>query len=335
LAAAFVALRGGVGRRLLTVGAVAAGAGALTRSSGLAVGALVAAAFALAAWFDTPDRADRSRRIRAFLIAGFGVGGLILLISGWAVLVNIVRYGDPTAGGDLFDKFNRSPGPSWLSLMTSRRYALDQIDRFAAELSIGVWWPSFTTRIAHVTLAAACVGGARAGLRRWREGRLPDARGVWMAVLCVALPTLLLTASAVFISQGGYPHSRYLLPGLAVMAAMVALGIDGLPTAARGWPALGALAALTVANVALWLQFRAEYEVWYREVFPFADLHQLAPTSVAAGAGLILGIVALTGLVRAIVALSPGGGVSDEDLHGHSEGSSPASSGPLSLPEIG
>ena len=326
LAAAFKALRDGLSRRLLVIGTVTAGAGALTRSSSLAVGAFVAASFALAVWFDRSSSAQRLQRLRAFLAVGFGAGALILLISGWAVIVNIVRYGDPTAASDLFDKFNRSPGPNWLSLMTSRRYALDQIRRFAAELSIGVWWPSSVTRIVMAALAAACIGGATAALRRWRERLLPDARGTWIGLMSGALPTLLLTTSAIFISRGGYPHSRYLLPGLAVMAVIVALGIDHLPRAVRGVPALAMLAALTVANVALWLQFRAEHQIWYQEIFPFANLHHLAPMALAVSVGLILGIPAMVGLVRAIVGLTFGThDVPGEAAHARQQSVSPSS----------
>lgn len=305
LAAAFVALRYGSSRRLLVIGSLTAGAGALTRSSSLALGAFVATAFALAAWFDTSGE-ERSRRLRAFLVTGLGVGSAILLVSGWAVLVNVVRYGDPTAAGDLFDKFGRVEGPAWSYLMTRAAFAVDQVNRFAAELSTGVWWPSAVTHIVWAVLGGATVGAVRRGVARVHARRWPDARGWWLAALSLALPTVLIAASALFISRGGFPHSRYLLPGLAVMAVMAALGVEGLPGARRGWPALATLTALLVANIVLWMQFRAGHERWYQEVWPFPDLVHLAPDWLAVAVALLVGVPAVAGLVRSVVVLSSG-----------------------------
>ena len=309
LAAGFAALRHGLTRRLLVIGTVSAGAGALTRSSGLAVAALAVAAFMLAAWFDGRHQEDAMSRRLPRLVAAVKVGvlsgGGVALIAGWAVVVNLVRYGDPTAASALFDKFDRTVGPDWLYILTRGQYLIDQIDRFATELSIGVWWPSVVTRITYVVLTAAVIGGLLAGHAWWRARRRPDARAVSLGVLAVALPVLLLAASAVFISQGGYPHSRYLLPALGTMAALAATGIDGLPGARRGVPALATLSALVVANIALWIQFLLDHQMWYQEVFPFAELPALAPVWLAVAVGTSLGTLAVVGLVRAINGLSP------------------------------
>lgn len=308
LAAGFAALRHGVSRRLLVIGVLAAGAGALTRSSGLAVAAVTTAAFMLAAWLrpraGRQTQAPALGRARRAIGVGAVVGGGVAVLSGWALVVNVVRYGDPTAASSLFEKFDRSPGPDWWWILAQGRYHADQIDRFVAELSIGVWWPSVATRLGWAVLAAGVAGGLGRGVQRWRRRAPVPADGAWLGALSVTLPALLLVTSAVFISQGGYPHSRYLLPALGTMAALLALGIDGLPGAHRGLPALAVLCALLVMNIALFAQFFAEHELWYRQVVPFVDLPVLAPSGLAVGLGVGIGAVAVTGLVRAITGLS-------------------------------
>lgn len=312
LAAGFAALRHGITRRLLLVGVLAAGAGALTRSSGLAVAAVATLAFMLAAALRPGDGAVRRAvgvgSMRRAAGVGAMVGGGVALLSGWALLVNIVRYGDPTAASALFEKFDRSPGPNWLWIVGQLRYHTDQIDRFVTELSIGVWWPSVVTRMSYGVLAAGVVGGIRRGVQRWRARTPVRPEGAWLVALSVALPALLLMASAVFISQGGYPHSRYLLPGLGTMAALLALGIDGLPGARRGLPALAVLCVLLLANIALFAQFFADYPLWYQQVVPFVDLPLLAPRGLAVGVGVVLGGVGVAGLVRSITGLTHGPG---------------------------
>lgn len=319
LAAGFAALRFGLQPRLVLIGAVTAGAGALTRSSGFAPAAITVAAFMLAAWFQAPavsrrgllraeltPRRDapswRQRLAPAIGVAAL-VGGAITAIAGWSVVVNIMRYGDPTAAHDLFQKFHRVEGPPWTTILFDARYLADQLDRLAAELSSGIWWPSTATRITFAVAFTGLVGGAFALVRRVRRRQLPDPRAAALGTLAVALPLLLLTASAVFISQGGNPHSRYLLPALAVLASFLAVGLEGLPGAKRGIPAIATLCAFTLANIALWLQFRADHEVWYQG-FPFPVLPYLAPTWVAVSLGITLGTVAFAGLVRAIMGLS-------------------------------
>lgn len=306
VAAGFAVLRHGPTPRLLTITAVAGGAGALTRSSGLAVAAVAVAACMLGAWLHhhRGAHAVQPARLGRSLGVGAVVGAGVAVIAGWAVAVNIARYGDPTAASTLFEKFERSPGPDWTWIVTRLQYHLDQIDRFATELSIGVWWPSVVTRITYLVLGAAAVGGVAAALRRWRTRTPPGPEGAWLGVLCVALPAGMLVASAIFISQGGFPHSRYLLPALGTMATLLALGVDGLPGARRGLPALAALCGLLVANVALYLQFLADHQLWYQQVFPFAELPVLAPLWLAVGLGTGLASVGVAGVVRALTGLA-------------------------------
>lgn len=317
LAAGFAAIRRGITRRLFIIGAVAAGAGALTRSSGLLVAALTTAAFMLASWY---GRSSSTTSLQARALATIRTaalfGGVVGLIAGGPLLVNLARYGDPTAGTALFEKFDRMPGPPWLWLMRQPRYLLDQVDRFASELSIGVWWPSVVTNIAFVVLTAGVVGGAIALFRHVTSPHPWDRRGLWIGTMCVALPVLLLAASAIFISQGGYPHSRYLLPGLGVMAAMLAVGIEGLPGSRRSLPALATLILLVGANIVLWLQFRVDHQLWYQQVFPFADLPELAPVWVGVTVGLVVGTAAVAGLVQSLLGLRDAAGRGLRDAAG-------------------
>jgi hypothetical protein len=56
---------------------------------------------------------------------------------------------------------------------------------------------------------------------------------------------------ASYDGNGGHLHPRYLFPGLAVLAVVVALGLDRLPGARRGlWVAVVALARLVLTATA-------------------------------------------------------------------------------------
>ena len=76
------------------------------------------------------------------------------------------------------------------------------------------------------------------------SGRGP-AVAAW--ALAVAWPVAVFAMVAFYDGNGGHTHPRYLFPGLAVLAVVAALGLDGLPGARLGlW-----IAALTLAQLAL------------------------------------------------------------------------------------
>ena len=214
------------------------------------------------------------------------------------MLVNLARYGSVTAATELFAKFGRSPGPNALISLMSRPFYRDQIDRFATELAIGVWWPSTTSRLVEILVVASGVGLVRSVLRRqWPR----DGWALLAWVLALAPIAMMLVASAVFISQGGYPHSRYALPGLGGLAILWAFGIECLPGARRPALAVGAISVMVVANATLFGDFLAHGDAWYAEALPAVDLPTLVPLPVPVIAALLLGVPALLEVIRALL----------------------------------
>jgi hypothetical protein len=73
--------------------------------------------------------------------------------------------------------------------------------------------------------------------------------------LLLAWPVAVFAMVATYDGNGGHTHPRYLFPGLAVLAVVAALGLDGLPGARLGlWTAAVILAQLALTGAA-WAGF--------------------------------------------------------------------------------
>lgn len=178
-----------------------------------------------------------------------------VLLSGWFYARNLHLYGDVTGAAHLQEKFGRTPNESTLRLL------------FDPHFWMGVWqemWSSF--EYARLGTGMTVIGSSRIdvgtgfviglgillvlglGAVRWRRpGRAPSTAadrvvGVvaigWLAVCAVGM--------ASFVSGGGTPHPRYLLPALSVIAWGLALGF-GRALGARCWVIVPILLLINIA----------------------------------------------------------------------------------------
>jgi hypothetical protein len=98
-----------------------------------------------------------------------------------------------------------------------------------------------------------------AATRRPGGGRSLDlgvdrrALAAWALVLGWVLA--LYAMVAFYDGNGGHTHPRYLLPGLAVVAVVAALGLDGLPGARLGWWVGAVVLAQLALTGAAWAGF--------------------------------------------------------------------------------
>jgi hypothetical protein len=112
----------------------------------------------------------------------------------------------------------------------------------------------------------------------------------WALVL--AWPVAVFAMVALYDGGGGHTHPRYLFPGVAVLAVVAALGLDGLPGARLGvWVAAVTLAQLALTAVA-WAGFVTALR-GRRPADPIDLLGAVARLLAAAGADppwLLLGL---------------------------------------------
>jgi hypothetical protein len=233
----------------------AASAAALTRAPGLVLVGFAGAA--AAAGFLLHGHRRGARKLLAALGAGAAVAGLAGASAIWFYLRNRSLYGSLTGAAYNQALFRLVPQDHAIDLLTSPAYALRLYD--------GLWvWTRFS--LPRVPTLAALVavprvigllvvaGLAAVGARRLRgrapsEGSGQGARGPALAAwaLAVAWPAAVFAMVAFYDGNGGHTHPRYLFPGLAVLAVVAALGLDGLPGARLG----GWLAAVVLAQLAL------------------------------------------------------------------------------------
>lgn len=180
------------------------------------------------------------------------------VLAGWYYVLNIARYGDPTASGALLDKFYRQPSGSLLSkirdntiwesafrTITTRRTDIplphDPVLWFRVAEAVFVLGVAGT-----VALLVASTGRTAHLPRRVVDAVRPLPRRAWLGVTIVTLVPVLLTAQ--HTAGGGNPHPRYLLPVIAVPATAVALPLVRLAGRIPALVLLGALAVLTAVQ---------------------------------------------------------------------------------------
>jgi hypothetical protein len=264
LCAALAWLTGRATQRLLVLVAVAAGAAALTRASGLVVVGVAGLAVLGGSWLGARD-ADReqpgsSRGVAGWVVRlgpGVAVGAVAIGVSGWFWLRNLALYGDLTGQGALLERFGRASRGSAPGMLRRIGFWLVQQSR--------LWDPTYdlsgmghspTRRLwllGLVPLAGLVVAGA-AWLRRRRAGtgHVPGPRALLAWGLGLVLLALLQGSVASFAAAGGGAHVRYLFPALGVLATCAAVGLAALPGGRRGLPAAGLLAAMLAANLWTW-----------------------------------------------------------------------------------
>jgi hypothetical protein len=187
-----------------------------------------------------------------FLVAGLAAGPAIGFY-----LRNRSLYGSLTAAAYNQELFRFKPQDHVLDLLLSPAYALRLYD--------GLWaWTRFNLpRVPALPLLVAVprVIGVLAlgGLALAAAGRLlgprragPDAAGVASWALALAWLAGVFAMVAAYDGNGGHLHPRYLFPGLAVLAVVVALGLDRLPGARRGLWVAGVALAQLVLTAAAW-----------------------------------------------------------------------------------
>jgi hypothetical protein len=325
---------------------VAASAAALTRAPGLVLVGFAGAAAATG--FLLHGRRRAAGRLLAAAGAGAAVAGLAGATAIWFYLRNRSLYGSLTGAAYNQALFRLVPQDHAVDLLTSPAYALRLYD--------GLWvWTRFSLprvptlapvvaapRVVGLLVVAGLtlVGARRLGGRGPGEvaadrsgggastgrgsGHPVGGRPGWPAfaawALALAWPVAVFAMVAFYDGGGGHTHPRYLFPGLAVLAVVAALGLDGLPGARLGlWVAAVTLAQLGLTAVA-WAGFVTALR-GRRPADPIDLLGAVARLLDAAGADppwLLLGLggaallAALALLALALGVVRAGGAAEDQ-----------------------
>ncbi len=329
VAAAATVRRGPTPARLAGLTA-AASAAALTRAPGLVLVGFAGAA--AAAGFLLHGHRWGARRLLAAAGAGAAVAGIAGASAIWFYLRNRSLYGSLTGAAYNQALFRLVPQDHAIALLTSPAYALRLYDglwvwtRFSLPrpptLAALVAVPRVVGLLVVAGLAAVAArrlrgpgpgGGSRREPGRGSGGLKPSppvgrgsggpALAAW--ALAVAWPLAVFAMVAFYDGNGGHTHPRYLFPGLAVLAVVAALGLDGLPGARLGlWIAAVTLAQLALTGVA-WAGFVTASRS-RRPSDPFDLLGAVAGMLDAAGAHppwLLLGLAGAT-LLAALALLA-------------------------------
>lgn len=217
------------------VALVALGSAALlSRSSLLPLVPLAAVVWLSRTWGQGPARA----LVRSAIVVVVPV-----LAGGWFYLRNVDLYGSATGSGYLQEKFRRSDSGTTLRLLARPRFLL------------GAWqdlWGSFSDFGDRVSVGSGrtivgspasrigsrlLIGGGLAALAVlgwvgswWRERARRPRRAAWLSWGAATGWTVVgVVGMASFVSGGGTPHARYLLPALSVIATVLAGGFARLP----------------------------------------------------------------------------------------------------------
>ena len=277
--------------------ALALGAAA-TRAAALITVATAVLAVACAAALEERPLAQRARR---GLLAALAVGGVPALGIGWFYLLNVARYGDPVGQGGVAEVLTVGP--------TGRSLAATLVDP-------AIWWGYVLNlwgsphrvvgppRWLVVTLLLLVAVGAvvalvRAAVTRRRPPLRPAV--AWGVVLLHGLVQAASVAS--YVTQGGAPYVRYLLPALPVVAVLAAgaLCAGGRPRSARGAvvPVLGLLLAAAVTA-----RMMVRYQLLERPAPDVLDSWTagLAAAGVPAPGVLLVVLLAVAGVAVAVQA---------------------------------
>jgi len=339
VAAAATVRRGPTPARLAGLTA-AASAAALTRAPGLVLVGFAGAA--AAAGFLLHGRRRGARRLLAAAGAGAAVAGLAGASAIWFYLRNRSLYGSLTGAAYNQALFRLVPQDHAIALLTSPAYALRLYD--------GLWvWTRFSLprppTLAALVAVPRVVGllvvaGLGAVAARRLRGAGPgggSGRGPAVAAwaLAVAWPVAVFAMVAFYDGNGGHTHPRYLFPGLAVLAVVAALGLDGLPGARLGlWIAALTLAQLALTGVA-WAGFVTAWRS-RRPSDPADLLGAVAGMLDAAGAHppwLLLGLAGAT-LLAALALLALALGLFRADRAGGGAGPGDPASAPAPAPGV-
>lgn len=315
LLCALLALRAGLWRWALAV-AGAGTAAALTRASALPLVAFAAGACTIGAWFRGGTSPPRAGRWASTVAAGVLTAGLPAIGAGWFYRRNWLRYGDLTGGEALLEKFHREPNAALGDLLLSGRFYLGQWDRLLGDLSTGVWTRGWRIPVIRgiglmIVIGLVLVAVRWARERGWATSQSAGGLTSWQRAgwtLSLAFGGSLLLATARFHADGGSAHARYLLPALAVLALLAALGLDELGRRAR-WGSLLPLGGMVVAGLGVWLQFlEVGSRMWSEDgrVYPLLRIGSGWADVAAAGALVLLGFGLLL-VGWAVLRLPPGG----------------------------
>jgi hypothetical protein len=242
VAAPLVAVaRGDTSRRTAVLVGGLLGLALLTKA--LALGLLVWAALAYGAALLAPGRSARVRTLTSGLLAA----GVAVLVGGWWWVANVVRFG--AVQPQVLDPFPvRAFDPDLLA------FTEGVVVRLTAST-----WGSFgwlEVRLPELAqLAGAVVLVLGVSLAVGRRAPAPGARAaaaVALAAFCVQVAVVYQQSLKNYL-RGGYfagLQGRYLFAFVAVLAALVALGLSGLlPRARQRVAPLAALAAVAVMQV--------------------------------------------------------------------------------------
>ena len=111
----------------------------------------------------------------------------------------------------------------------------------------------------------------------------------WLLALCT-LP-LMMVALSDYVAAGGGAHARYLFPALAAFSLIAAAGLDGLPGASRGLPAMVVLTGEVILNLVLWMTLMSRLSRGHPSLLVAAD--RSLRTAVGLPAWVVLPVVVL------------------------------------------
>lgn len=167
--------------------------------------------------------------------------------TGWFYVLNIVRYGDPTASEALFEKLGLNASDrsftetlfSQLSLIDPLNYIIvgnhgSDFDPFGSDP-----WPILGLLASFVVAAAISLIRARAGDR----GSLGREALMWFALSALVLLAPVLTSY--HYAGGGGLHPRYLLPCLPMLAVGMAVVLRRI----HHWVLAAGVALMALTNV--------------------------------------------------------------------------------------
>lgn len=288
----------GPSRRLLALLALLAAAAALLRLSLLVLVVLAGTAWAVGVWLHSSG--PWSRRLRDGIGGAALVGLAAALAAGWFYLGNLDLYGDPGGTAALMSLHDRAPrGSVWSILTSSQEYRFQELQLWSKYEGDGYVVSGYFVQDAHKVVLAVlwtCAAVVAVRLRRWRT---LDAGRVAGIVLLAVWWWALFVGMATFVSQGGAPHARYLWPGIAGLALVLATGLDAWRVRDRPAGLLLAVGTLVWANLQSWpryLELSGVVPGGYD--FARAAVEVLAVRQVP-GAGWVAGLL-LAGLVTAL-----------------------------------
>jgi hypothetical protein len=217
-------LRRGVGRRELTILAVAVAVGAGARSATMVLGVAVVGWVAAAQLVGRDgDVAHRARRAVLVMAAGLLPAAVVF---GWFYVRNAVLHGDIGASDHLLRLFRRRRRGSVLAMVTRGEM---WVGRFQLLLSPSTLYRRVPPGLTVTPIVAAI--GFVAAVVTARTGDRDDHRrpGVIsrpaVGLIAVAVAVIALTV-AQHVSGGGNAYTRYFFPALGVLTSVVAIGLD-------------------------------------------------------------------------------------------------------------